>query len=333
MGGIVVYEQEMNDEDIQVKYIFNHGEQADYIGMAKTYQDYLIDQGVLSQKQGTSPDIPLRIDFLGAESQNGLFFKKMIPMTTTGEMQEILNDLQNDGIADIMVVFKGWNKGGVSGMNPVPVSFENKLGDQKEWNELIVSLKNKNIPLYFYDNYAIGYGKSKRFSVRKDAAIKIDKTILEKKTYKDVYESFYYLSGQKTTDVIKANINQYKKQDISLVAVDGMSNILYSEMKKDTVLTRGYNASRYIDNANHLYENLDSVVMYEPNDYMLQYADAYLDIPMSTSQYTYLDDTVPFIQIVLKGYMDYYAPYSNFSANQQEELLRLRSMEHIHPII
>ena len=63
--------------------------------------------------------------------------------------------------------------------------------------------------------------------------------------------------------------------------------------------------------------------MYEPNDYMLQYADAYLDIPMSTSQYTYLDDTVPFIQIVLKGYMDYYAPYSNFSANQQEELLRL----------
>ena len=63
MGGIVVYEQEMNDEDIQVKYIFNHGEQADYIGMAKTYQDYLIDQGVLSQKQGTSPDIPLRIDF------------------------------------------------------------------------------------------------------------------------------------------------------------------------------------------------------------------------------------------------------------------------------
>ncbi len=44
---------------------------------------------------------------------------------------------------------------------------------------------------------------------------------------------------------------------------------------------------------------------------------------MHSSRFLYATDTVPFLQIVLKGYMDYYAPFSNFSPNQKEDLLRL----------
>jgi hypothetical protein len=32
---------------------------------------------------------------------------------------------------------------------------------------------------------------------------------------------------------------------------------------------------------------------------------------------------VPFVQIVLKGYIPYYAPYSNYNADQKESLLRM----------
>ena len=34
-------------------------------------------------------------------------------------------------------------------------------------------------------------------------------------------------------------------------------------------------------------------------------------------------DTVPFMQMVLKGYVDYYAPYSNFNADRQMEMLQM----------
>jgi len=44
---------------------------------------------------------------------------------------------------------------------------------------------------------------------------------------------------------------------------------------------------------------------------------------MYNSHYTFYSDSVPFLQIVLKGYMDYYAPLSNFFANKNEQILHL----------
>lgn len=44
---------------------------------------------------------------------------------------------------------------------------------------------------------------------------------------------------------------------------------------------------------------------------------------MVNSQYIYETDTVPFIQIVLKGSIDYYAPYSNMGFYSPTDILRL----------
>jgi hypothetical protein len=72
-----------------------------------------------------------------------------------------------------------------------------------------------------------------------------------------------------------------------------------------------------------LSENTESVILYSPNDYMLEYADRVLNVPMHSSLYVYTSETVPFVQMVLKGYVDYFAPYANFFANSKEELLRM----------
>ena len=60
-------------------------------------------------------------------------------------------------------------------------------------------------------------------------------------------------------------------------------------------------------------DNNYGLSLYKPNAYMWKYTKNYFDIPMYSSQYNNYSDSVPFIQIVLKGYMNYYAPFSNFS--------------------
>lgn len=62
---------------------------------------------------------------------------------------------------------------------------------------------------------------------------------------------------------------------------------------------------------------------YSPNQYLWKYTNQYLNIPMYSSKYMLETETVPFLQIVLKGYVDYFAPPSNFNANSVDEVLRM----------
>ena len=56
---------------------------------------------------------------------------------------------------------------------------------------------------------------------------------------------------------------------------------------------------------------------------MWKYTDRYLQSPVGTSQYVYETDTVPFLQMVLNGTMEVYAPYANFSFYSTTDQLRM----------
>lgn len=73
----------------------------------------------------------------------------------------------------------------------------------------------------------------------------------------------------------------------------------------------------------HYQEHDMELAFYRPNNYAWGYMDKYLDMPMYSSNYMFVTDTVPFLQIVLKGYSPYYATFSNFSHNPKEEVLRM----------
>jgi hypothetical protein len=59
-----------------------------------------------------------------------------------------------------------------------------------------------------------------------------------------------------------------------------------------------------------------------PNDYLLGFTKAYYDIPLTNSGYIYTTDAVPFLEIVLAGYLPYYGPAMNFSSDIQGDVLR-----------
>ena len=78
MSGINVYQGEMNELDVQVRYSFLSNEDADYVGMAKKYRDYLVANDQLPKVAG---EVDLRLEFLGGEIKEGLFWDSVIPMT------------------------------------------------------------------------------------------------------------------------------------------------------------------------------------------------------------------------------------------------------------
>ncbi len=109
--GIVLYPKKINQFDITTHYNFLEGNQADYVGMAKFYQNYLVEKNMLADKLSEHP--LLALDFLGGDMKDGLFWDTFIPATTANQLVTIQEKLNKNQIDNVMMNWEGWNKKGL----------------------------------------------------------------------------------------------------------------------------------------------------------------------------------------------------------------------------
>ncbi|HCR41287.1 MAG TPA: hypothetical protein DIW41_10340, partial [Lachnospiraceae bacterium] len=81
------------------------GDQANYTGLAKAYQTYLLQKGDLKKQEDT---FEMKLDFFGADSKKWFIYDVVVPMTTVEQMGDILQDLSENGIKNILPVYFGW---------------------------------------------------------------------------------------------------------------------------------------------------------------------------------------------------------------------------------
>lgn len=315
-SGINVYQKEMNDVQAKLRYVFLSGAEADYVGMAKTYQNYLVKQDRLAKKVDK---VQVRLEFLGGEMKKGLFWNSLVPMTKIKQIPTMVSELETKGVNDVLVVYKGWSKGGLTGSLPAKFPFEKSLGNKADIADAIQSLAEKNIPLYFHTDYTKAYEGASGFSGSKDVAKKINSEIIANEDELPVL----FLSPVKALNMAKKDVEKYRKYGIENLAIDTTGYQLFSDFSKDKKLTRMDTIEKNNEIFTELQDKVGPTALYQPNVYAWNQAEKYFDVPMNSSNYIYETDTVPFLQIVLKGYIPYYAPFSNFNSNPEDELLRL----------
>ncbi len=306
-------QKERNHFDIEVSYIFLSGEDANYIGIANTYRDYLLEQSALRLAEGVGTDIPLKLEFIVSEQKEALIGTTTVAMTTASEVDEILTDLMAEGITNIQVVLRGVGKEGASGVAPTVFNFNRKTGTKKEWTALIDKYAEMGVDVAFYCDFTRGYDGADGYSNR-DRAQSINKILLT--TYDNGL--FTYLSPRFTTDALTDFAASVKSIGVNSLAVDCLGNSLYSNWNNKDMITRG--------EAKVLFESLEledtDLSVYTPNAYLFSLTDAIYDMPTSSSNYYIFTDTVPFLQILLKGYIPMYGTGFNFHANAEADLLK-----------
>src|SRR5699024_2973231 len=136
---MVVRQKDLNNFDIKVRYEFVSEDQATYMGLAKKYQNYLLDHELITKKEN---EFNIRVDLFGSDLEKGLVFKKNVPMTTFQQASDISKDLQVGGVENILSIYKGWQSKGYYGGLPIR-SFqpESKLSDEYTLNDLLEESK------------------------------------------------------------------------------------------------------------------------------------------------------------------------------------------------
>lgn len=314
-NGVTLNEQSKNNFDASIKYMFLSNDDASYVGMAKRYQKDLVDDGILKQlSQNADKDLPIKLEFVAAENKKEFLWKKLIPMTTLDQMNSILKDLEENKVNNMSVTVRGWTKGGITGASPSHFPFESKVGSSSQWESFIKDNASKGIPIYMYTDYMRAYNSSKGFK-KSDIAQTISEQLI---SFGDIIS---YLNPYATSRLFSGEAARFNQYGISNIAMDSIGEKLNSAYNSKNTLSRSDAIKTYetmfSSNTNEKY------ALYSPNDYLWKYTNEYLNTPMYSSNFTLESEEVPFIQMVLKGYVNYYAPPSNFYANAADMTLKM----------
>ena len=312
-AGVTTVQQNTNVFDVKIHYRFLTGEDSDYVGMARSYQKYLVEQGQLKKVDEAGGDIGIKLEFLGGEKEKVLFWWRLIPMTTVEQMAAILEALQ---VRNPDVVYYGWQPLGASSMPPTSLKIDRGLGSLEQLRELAEKVQSQGGNFALYLNPQAALYQEGGYSPRYDLAMAI--TNVNMIGY-NRYTVNYYLNF----DAINQRFSRLNADVVSELnaglALDGIGTTLYSDFKAGNFLNREQAIARY---RSLMEANPGSKAFYMPNDYLFGYMDAYYDMPLSNNGYIYTSDSVPFLQIVLSGYVPYYGPAMNFSSDPQTDLLR-----------
>ncbi|MGN0506301.1 MAG: DUF5696 domain-containing protein [Lachnospiraceae bacterium] len=318
--------------DISMTYTFLAGDgsdgrsyAADYTGMAAAYREHLIEKGVLTESYSVNDNIPIRIDFIMADSKSGLLGDEQVVVTNTKDVDHILSQLMEDGVANINSGLIGWQKNGETLTRPDKVKYSAAIGTAKEFAELIAKYKELGVDVSY--SREVTTINKKMTSYFNTAAKHINTWYLDISKEWILPENvpvsdFSYATPEKTA-AWTGTLAEKLGEDSSSLTLEGISNILvgtYDRTGVDTSVTEAI--VLYQQTLSDINKDL-KLNLVNPNMYLWQYTDRYLQMPVGTSQYVFETDTVPFLQMVLYGTMELYAPYSNFSFYTQSDILRM----------
>lgn len=297
------------DYDIAYSYKILKSEDSDYVGMAKYYNQYLKEKEILTKKE-TKDHISLKLETIGLEKTTGVLFDKSIVMTTFNEYHNFINQLTSNGVKNIVGVFNGFTSDGVSWAAPKYTSISSKLGSKDDIKAL-----NNSTTIYYAMDFQKASSKGSGYNTYFDLAKKIND---QRFTYKNGDTEEYLLNHAKTKELFNDSIKALNKYDIDNYYLTNMGNLIYSD--NDTNIS--------IKDAITYYHKMiqaknKKIGLSMANDYMWDLIDDYFDFPLYSSQRLMIDDTVPFLSLVLQDSINLYSTNANFFAYPRSELLRL----------
>ena len=322
--------EEPNAFDISMTYEFLSGDgsgstpAADYVGMALAYRQHLIEEGILSEQlKDNGEEIPIRLDFMMSDAKSSVVGMENVVSTTVDDVAEILTDVMKNGITNINTGLWGWQKKGESIAKPYTQKYFSKIGTKKEFKELIASFGEQGVDISYGTDYVTINKEMMNYYGNAVAHVNSwyayqDKSVLLPTTAP--VSQFGYAKPAKSAEWLKKQY-QKQKETVASMTVEGIGSVLTGDYANAGHTTVSDAIALYQDTLQELGDV--KLNLTNPGMYLWKYTDRYLQAPVGHSQYIFETDAVPFLQIVLNGTMEVYAPYANFSFYTQADILKM----------
>ena len=316
-----------------IKIAMLSGDDANYAGMAKTYRNYLVNEGILKEKTSDS-SIPLYIesfgDTLSQETMLGVPVTKTKPLTTFEDAETMLGALLDQGIKNINLKYSGWVNGGLSEATaPSKLNIDSSIGGEKGFKNLVSYIKENNLGLFpdFNFAYVSNFGNFDNFSSKGDGARTLDDRVATLQKYDPVYQSWtdgygVIVSPNRYLDLYNDLNEDYSEFEVGGISLASVGGLLSSDSNKDYMINRDDSVKRakeFLEKAKT--DNGELMISYG-NSYTLGSADHILDVPLESSNRSNANESVPFLGMVLHGYVNFTGTALNTAGDYRTHMLR-----------
>lgn len=302
----ISFPEEKNEFDAEVSYTFL-GEGSDIVDVATAYRNNYLDI-----KKSDISNVGLRLQFLMAENKQGMFGRETVEMTTPEFVAKTAKEI-TAYCNNLTISLTGYQSGGLGGASPsiFPIRSSSKYKSLSEELAKLYVQMNFNVDyVRAHDragvsNYNLAQNISEQFIVLQDVRAGSTAT-------------FSLLKPAYTESLITKDVKKLNSYNAG-IEFETLGALLYSGFKQEVftrseLIERNVNAVKQTD----LYASLSN-----PNDYMFGVMDSYVDIPLEYSSYLIETESVPFLQIVLSGYVPMYSSALNLDYTGQDLVLRL----------
>lgn len=306
-----------------------------YFGMACAYRDYLTEKGILTKltAEDVKADIPLYIETFGAMWTTERFLSipvdVLTPLTSFEDIKTMYNDFAAEGITNINFIMTGYANGGMFPTAPYKLDWENAVGGDKGFEELIAYAREKGFGLFpdFDFAFVSSTGNFDGFNMKKHVVKTIDNRYTSKREYsatKQTHISFFELAVSPAYfshfyTKLTENYLDYNPMGIS---VSSLGSYLNSDFDEDEPYNREDGKEYTVEAFKYFDENYDKVMTSGGNAFTWKYVDFITDIALDSSRYARAAASVPFLGIVLHGSIQMAGAPINMEGNMDYALLK-----------
>ena len=329
-------EQDMYTGTYAVKYMFLPNPDDGYAQMAVRYRQEL---DLTPINPDTPP--PMFLSVIGAVNSTGYFigipYKTYTVMTSYDEAAHIAKELNNKGVSGIQMRYLGWFNEGIRNNNPVRIRPIRALGTTKDLHALNDMLSDTGGFVYPDVVTQLLIWNSRNFNELRDSARCIcgysaavgeyNRAILRQWSSYISHWS-HVVSPSTSPGQIDSFLKRYERLGFNGVSLADMGDILASDQSVTRLVPREASLLITEEQLRKINETAPDIMVSGGNMYSLPYTQRLVDIPVSADMFYMLDEQVPFLQIVLHGFIDYAGVAINAADFYDANLTRLRMLEY-----
>ncbi len=325
---ITVFEKGgIKSQKLGIKYFFLSGENSNYSGMARKYNDYLINtEGFkVKPKKDNALFIDLYAGVMKTKSILGFKVNTIQKFTTPNEAKIIADELKKSGVNNIVIRYNNWNDDELYEMLPTKAVFSN--GFNIKIKKFINDFSSENVDFYPAVNRFLTFRKPQNiFSTSFDIVTDLVGISVRRYDYdlglgKRLGAPFYISKINVFENNMGKFINSVNKEGFSKLAVSDIGNTLFSDIGS-SVYKKNDIKKVMVKFLEAFHKNLDKMLLENPNIYAAKFADDIIYMPISSSGQDLIDEDVPFIQIALSNIVRYSAKPINQSSDPDKMFLK-----------
>lgn len=332
-GKMFVYEPQLPDETIRQRYRFIASNS--YVDMAKAYQAYFMENCGVSLSLNDDAQTPVALEIVGAVDKVkqvlGVPVSRPLKLTGYSEAEAIVRQLKGEGMDNLSVKFTGWMNGGVKQKILDDVDLVSDLGRKKDLQAFTDYAADNDVDIYLdgITNYAVDSNLFDGFLVFKDAARFVSKEKAELYEYRTVTykkddgneDPYYLLHADQILEMADNLVDAVSAYGAG-VSFQDMGDVVSSDFYRKAPVSR----QMAVDNQRAKLKEIDEsgmpIMINTGNDYAIAYSDMVTNMDLSGSEYTIIDQTIPFYELAIHGYVNYTGEPLNLTQNYNEELLK-----------